>query len=1755
MNKDIVNIHFSENEAEAKQAVGIKRSVFSKALSLFLAALLTVTLVPLASIALHEGDTKVPAQGELQPGEGTTGPATDPTADPATNRTTDPSANPTTDPAEQLTLMPGVPLSAPPGLKVPDPNDMDQQELKGIMQASGGISLMSDATQVTNWQELRDAWIDTAVSEIHVMNDITRATTGTGENLTGITRDLKVVGVGDQWNIDFGTDAASANAFNLGSRTATQQTDFTLENLTITRLGQVAAINGGNTANSAGWDVTVTNVSATATPVSYLFDAPGAKLTLAGLVDWQPTNANTQISSATLTVADNAVVYLSRSYVNSTNSNSRLLSLVNTLTVGNGATLNLDGGGVSVNFSATAHLSASFGAGSTLSLTNARNGLFLGYPSNTAGNSADILFGPDSTVYIDVTHEAMRGSGVEFQARAKATIIASSSGATVVNMGPSGSSDHLHCFFNAYNGAEVTIQANGGNGLDVGDNNGAGSANVRVTNRSKVIITGNGTGTGENNGIICIQASTGGFTVTGGGVLEISSTNPSNAQSAIVQQVDGGTFTVDGQGSQLKISQASSSAGRTACIRFRSVGNQAFNVSNDGYVEITRDYYTGSTNTAAIRFGSGPNNAFNITSGGRVKVFHGGAGTGYDTSAGGNCAIEYAAPFFSFSIEGKSPVTGTPSSCEIVALRGPAIDASNNRDGSINIGPGTVFIAEGRTGNSTFPIINATGGRSDFTMDNPLYYDFVNKRPDGGSIFNIGSGGDWTSTNSDVAIWLAGTNNWWEDPEKSYTLIDYTLRKTASGQTGWSWASGDSAFQTWWNANGNVNRMGNYTRISANNALPVIRAMEAPATNADQFVRWTGTVPEGLEYEGRAFWTDEVHAIVKVVKANGTSFNALATATTSHIAESLYSEEQGVKVLEGVLCLQKNLTEPTNFNVFLEAGDSYTVIEYWRGPAEPTDTDPLFLKRHIGEVLTFAGPIVVTDVVPPLPATSILPTNFYANQRALSGTWIKAAHDNSPASVAAQIYRGGAWSALPGTGTVAGAGNANGSWTFGIESSYDLFEGDIIAIVFTDENGNTQPLNNTNLRDMVVPAAAKITVQAVQFEVTGKNKIISIDDAKLISTPAQLLSLIEAEGFLLVPTKTSKDVEVSATDFFYGAAATPGNYYVTVKIKDEDFEESFSVQVLSGDPPTLTANYVFMTVNEARAFTATAFSGAAYVAAANAKAVRTDGSTNPATAIWLIGTVGILQGTYPVTFGVQQDPTVTVTVQFVVMEGDEIAGSNDYAIAANHVFMTDVQAADFLLGGADYVATAGAHAMVVDATGSASAQWVSGELVASEGLYPITFEVAEDTTVHVTVIITVYATFTVTFLDWDGTVLKTHAGILHGGAATAPADPQRAGFTFVGWDRPFNNVTSSFTVTALHTLIPVPPTYTVTFVDWDGTVLAVRSGISSGGAAIAPANPTRSGYTFTGWDTAFNVVTADLTVTAQYTANPAPPPEPPPPPQQQPPPPPQQQPPPPQPPTPPTITPPQSFTITFVDGLGNTLKTGTVTQGGTVTPPADPSRAGYTFAGWDLPSSTWSTVTGSAVITALWTSGTGYQPDINTQTFVSESDEEPVLAIQARIIPGTDVPLFGSGYWSLFNMFALLLGVLAFIIMLVMALRRKKRIDEPTGHRLGYSRVNGKWVNADGQAVDESIEGERHYRVIPLIISAVVSAIMVVLYILTQDLAQDMALLDSWSIFFAIAFVVALGSAILSYKRVRIEDEAELTAEQQIHLNTQPMIA
>lgn len=192
--------------------------------------------------------------------------------------------------------------------------------------------------------------------------------------------------------------------------------------------------------------------------------------------------------------------------------------------------------------------------------------------------------------------------------------------------------------------------------------------------------------------------------------------------------------------------------------------------------------------------------------------------------------------------------------------------------------------------------------------------------------------------------------------------------------------------------------------------------------------------------------------------------------------------------------------------------------------------------------------------------------------------------------------------------------------------------------------------------------------------------------------------------------------------------------------------------------------------------------------------------------------------------------------------------------------------------------------------------------------------------------------YSVRFYDWDNTLLKTDS-VLYGRDARAPSKPTREGYTFIGWDTDFHNVTMSLIVNALYRI----NRYCVRFLDWNGTVLQSDS-IDYLGAATAPANPTREGFTFIGWDKTFDSIRTHMDITALYEAN--------------------------------------RYPVYFVDWDGTVLSAQEAGHGGKATPPANPAREGYTFMGWQ---GDYSHVYGTTIVVADYTAGTQMHTVVSCQ--------------------------------------------------------------------------------------------------------------------------------------------------------------------------------
>ncbi len=167
----------------------------------------------------------------------------------------------------------------------------------------------------------------------------------------------------------------------------------------------------------------------------------------------------------------------------------------------------------------------------------------------------------------------------------------------------------------------------------------------------------------------------------------------------------------------------------------------------------------------------------------------------------------------------------------------------------------------------------------------------------------------------------------------------------------------------------------------------------------------------------------------------------------------------------------------------------------------------------------------------------------------------------------------------------------------------------------------------------------------------------------------------------------------------------------------------------------------------------------------------------------------------------------------------------------------------------------------------------------------------------------------------------------YGTTITPPAAPPRTGYTFAGWDREIPTTMPAEDMTITRREAGSEETKSST-PENGGQDIVIKQ--DYGTAITAPANPTKTGYTFAGWNREIPTAmpAGDMAITAQWQLN--------------------------------------QYTITFDTAGGSEVPSITQDYGTAITPPAAPTRTGYTFAGWDktIPSTM---PAGDMTITARWT--------------------------------------------------------------------------------------------------------------------------------------------------------------------------------------------
>ena len=193
----------------------------------------------------------------------------------------------------------------------------------------------------------------------------------------------------------------------------------------------------------------------------------------------------------------------------------------------------------------------------------------------------------------------------------------------------------------------------------------------------------------------------------------------------------------------------------------------------------------------------------------------------------------------------------------------------------------------------------------------------------------------------------------------------------------------------------------------------------------------------------------------------------------------------------------------------------------------------------------------------------------------------------------------------------------------------------------------------------------------------------------------------------------------------------------------------------------------------------------------------------------------------------------------------------------------------------------------------------------------------------------VIGAYTVTFQSEGGSEVASQ--IRANTPADRPADPTKEGYTFIGWyngesEWDFETpVTTDLTLTAKWQINQ----YTITFQPENGGQdIVIKQ--DYGTPINAPTNPTKTGYTFAGWDKTIptTMPAGNMTITAQWQLN--------------------------------------QYTITFKPENGGEDIVIKQDYGTAITAPANPTKTGYTFAGWDKTIPT-TMPAEDMTITAQWT--------------------------------------------------------------------------------------------------------------------------------------------------------------------------------------------
>lgn len=370
------------------------------------------------------------------------------------------------------------------------------------------------------------------------------------------------------------------------------------------------------------------------------------------------------------------------------------------------------------------------------------------------------------------------------------------------------------------------------------------------------------------------------------------------------------------------------SFGTNSAIRFFNEG-ATYLIANKSVVNFRKQQNLGRAGGSSTIRMIGGGNVFEVLGGSTLRIVNGG---GLDEDRPNyNQALEFGEP--GSAVSNKFIISEPKSEVDILSKNGAAVTSVRNLD--LELSDQATFIVDGNSARTTTGIFNIKGAFN-MLIDNPLYFDFVNRQSQG-AVIQVGTGSKLVSTQSGLTWWEKGQDVE-GSPSYDFTIFDYRLIGNDLQNIEYS---EKPEFNT-----SIYKGQSHIARMSSNNAKPELGYLRVP-TNADKKIYGQVVVSTGPNEYRKAF-VNEVRA---KMNHNAETISEKAILTKEKVSQWGEEKQDGV------------FSYP--LKDFAKAGDVYTITELERGSFNDQGEN-----TGSGQVISnvIDQEVTVIDVTPPTPA-------------------------------------------------------------------------------------------------------------------------------------------------------------------------------------------------------------------------------------------------------------------------------------------------------------------------------------------------------------------------------------------------------------------------------------------------------------------------------------------------------------------------------------------------------------------------------------------------------------------------------------------------------------------------------------------------------------------------------------------------------------------------------------------------------------------